>query len=41
MFHQMAQLRENQFSTSQLAGIDAARHAEHNRILNDTGGGAR
>ena len=37
MFHQMAQLRENQFLTGQLACIDAARHAKYNGFFNDTG----
>jgi hypothetical protein len=40
MFYKMAQLRKNEFRTGQLAGVEAARHAKHNRIADNTGSGA-
>jgi hypothetical protein len=40
MFYKMTQLRKNEFRTGQLAGVEAARHAKHNRIADNTGSGA-
>jgi hypothetical protein len=39
MFYQMPQLGKNEFGTGQLAGIEAARHAKHNRTVNNAGSG--
>jgi hypothetical protein len=36
----MAQLGENQPRAGQFAGIEAARHAKHNGVADNTGGGA-